>query len=108
MNRARVGETRAELASMQADARPERIAALQAEVLQLQVLAERFLSDLQRTSLTSPIAGRVLAEIPNSDGLLKTHLSGFAKIDAGTRLLWYVLARPLVRWAGVIGWYLVP
>ncbi len=69
-----------------------------------------------RVSSIAPTAGhgsgsstvRVLTEIPNSDGRLKTHMSGFAKIDAGTRPLWYVLVRPLVRWVGVTGWYLVP
>jgi Cu(I)/Ag(I) efflux system membrane fusion protein len=41
---------------------------------------------------------RIETVIKNDDGLLKPNLSGFAKLHAGSRPLWAVITRGLVRW----------
>ncbi len=51
---------------------------------------------------------RVITEIPNPDGLLKTDMTGYAKIATGRRPVWDVLFRPLIRWFKVQVWYWIP
>ena len=51
---------------------------------------------------------RVLSEVPNPDGRLKTEMTGYAKIPTGKRPLWDVLYRPIARWLRVKVWYLIP
>lgn len=51
---------------------------------------------------------RVLTEIPNDDGLLKTDMTGYAKIATEDRPVWDVLFRPLIRWVKVQVWYWIP
>ncbi|OLC55045.1 MAG: hypothetical protein AUH92_02915 [Acidobacteria bacterium 13_1_40CM_4_69_4] len=51
---------------------------------------------------------RVLSEVPNPDGRLKTEMTGYAKIPSGKRPLWDVLYRPMARWLKVKVWYLIP
>jgi multidrug efflux pump subunit AcrA (membrane-fusion protein) len=53
-------------------------------------------------------AVRVTAELPNPDGLLRSEMTGYAKIAAGSRPLWDVLLRPLVRWVQVEVWSWIP
>jgi len=51
---------------------------------------------------------RVLTEIPNPDGTLKSGMTGYAKIATGYRPLWDVVFRPLVRWCRVEVWSWIP
>ncbi len=51
---------------------------------------------------------RVLTEIPNEDALLKTDMTGYAKIATEDRPVWDVLFRPLIRWVKVQVWYWIP
>jgi len=51
---------------------------------------------------------RVITEIPNPDGLLKTDMTGYAKIATGRRPVWDVLFRPIIRWFKVQVWYWIP
>lgn len=51
---------------------------------------------------------RVVTEVPNPDGLLKSDMTGYAKIAAGRRPLWDVIFRPAIRWARVKAWYWIP
>lgn len=51
---------------------------------------------------------RVITEIPNPQGLLKSDLTGYAKIATGYRPVWDVLLRPLIRWFEVEFWYWIP
>jgi multidrug resistance efflux pump len=51
---------------------------------------------------------RVITEIPNPDGLLKSELTGYAKIATGSRPVWDVLLRPFIRWIKVEVWYWIP
>ncbi len=51
---------------------------------------------------------RVLTEIPNPDGLLKSEMTGYAKIAVEDRPVWDVLFRPLIRWFMVQVWYWIP
>ncbi|HKQ98021.1 MAG TPA: efflux RND transporter periplasmic adaptor subunit [Candidatus Polarisedimenticolia bacterium] len=51
---------------------------------------------------------RVLTEIPNDDALLKTDMTGYAKIATEDRPVWDVLFRPLIRWCKVQVWYWIP
>ncbi len=53
-------------------------------------------------------AVRVITEIPNPDGLLKTDMTGYAKIAIGDRPVWDVLFRPIIRWFKVEVWYWIP
>lgn len=53
-------------------------------------------------------AVRVITEIPNPDGLLKTDMTGYAKITTGDRPVWDVLFRPIIRWFKVEVWYWIP
>jgi len=51
---------------------------------------------------------RVISEIPNPEGLLKTDMSGYAKIETENRPVWDVLFRPIIRWVMVQVWYWIP
>jgi len=51
---------------------------------------------------------RVITEIPNPDGLLKTDMTGYAKIATEDRPVGDVLLRPIVRWFMVQVWYWIP
>ena len=51
---------------------------------------------------------RVITEIPNPDGVLKTDMTGYAKIATGHRPVWDVLFRPIIRWLKVRVWYWIP
>ncbi|HEU4403011.1 MAG TPA: efflux RND transporter periplasmic adaptor subunit, partial [Candidatus Polarisedimenticolia bacterium] len=51
---------------------------------------------------------RVVTEIPNPDGRLKSEMTGYAKIATGYRPVWDVLFRPLIRWFMVEVWYWIP
>jgi len=51
---------------------------------------------------------RVITEIPNPDGLLKTDMTGYAKIATSDRPVWDVLFRPIIRWFKVEVWYWIP
>ncbi len=51
---------------------------------------------------------RVLTEVPNPDGRLKTEMTGYAKIPIGKRPLWDVTLRPALRWLEVRLWYWIP
>jgi len=51
---------------------------------------------------------RVLANLPNSDGFLKSEMTGYAKIETETRPVWDVIVRRLVRWVNVVVWYWIP
>jgi len=51
---------------------------------------------------------RVLSEVANPDGRLKTEMTGYAKIPTGRRPLWDVLFRPAIRWLRVKAWSWVP
>ena len=53
-------------------------------------------------------AVRVITEIPNPDGVLKTDMTGYAKIATGKRPVWDVLFRPIIRWFKVEVWYWSP
>ena len=53
-------------------------------------------------------AVRVITEIPNADGVLKSDMTGYAKIAAGDRPVWDVLLHPLVRWCTVEAWSWIP
>jgi putative peptide zinc metalloprotease protein len=51
---------------------------------------------------------RVLTEIPNADGRLKSNLTGYAKIATRDEPLWRVMLWPLIRWIKVEVWYWIP
>jgi len=51
---------------------------------------------------------RVVTEVPNPDGRLKSDMTGYAKIAAGDRPLWDVIFRPLIRWVRVKVWSWIP
>jgi len=51
---------------------------------------------------------RVLTEVPNPDGRLKSEMTGYAKIPTGRRPLWDVTLRPAIRWLKVKMWYWIP
>lgn len=51
---------------------------------------------------------RVVTEIPNPDGRLKSKMTGFAKIATQDKPLWKVLLGPLIRWIKVQVWYWIP
>jgi putative peptide zinc metalloprotease protein len=57
---------------------------------------------------SSDRAVRVITEIPNPDGLLKSDMTGYAKIATGQRPVWDVLLRPFLRWCMVEVWYWIP
>jgi putative peptide zinc metalloprotease protein len=57
---------------------------------------------------TSSTVVRVITEIPNPDGLLKSEMTGYAKIATGYRPVWKVLFGPLIRWVKVEVWYWLP
>jgi multidrug efflux pump subunit AcrA (membrane-fusion protein) len=51
---------------------------------------------------------RVITEVQNADGRLKSEMTGYAKIAAGERPLWDVMFRPVIRWVQVKAWYWIP
>jgi len=51
---------------------------------------------------------RVITEFDNKDGLLKSEMTGYAKIGTGDRPVWDVLLRPIIRWCMVEVWYWIP
>lgn len=51
---------------------------------------------------------RVLSEVDNRQGLLKSEMTGYAKVAAGDRPVWDVLFRPIVRWFRVEVWSWIP
>jgi len=51
---------------------------------------------------------RVTSEIPNPEGLLKSEMTGYAKIAIEYRPIWDVLLRPLYRWFKVEFWSWIP
>jgi multidrug efflux pump subunit AcrA (membrane-fusion protein) len=51
---------------------------------------------------------RVITEVPNADGRLKSEMTGYAKIAAGNRPLWDVILRPIIRWVQVKAWSWIP
>jgi multidrug efflux pump subunit AcrA (membrane-fusion protein) len=51
---------------------------------------------------------RVRTEIPNSEGLLKPKMTGYAKIRIEERPVWDILIRPLVRWVRIEVWSWLP
>ncbi len=51
---------------------------------------------------------RVTTEIPNPEDLLKSEMTGYAKIATEDRLLWDVLLRPIYRWFKVEFWSWIP
>jgi multidrug resistance efflux pump len=51
---------------------------------------------------------RVTTEIPNPEDLLKSEMTGYAKIAIEDRLVWDVLLRPLYRWFKVEFWSWIP
>jgi putative peptide zinc metalloprotease protein len=51
---------------------------------------------------------RVLTEIPNADGRLKSNMTGYAKIATRDKPLWEVFLWPLIRWFKVQVWYWIP
>ena len=51
---------------------------------------------------------RVTTEIANDDGLLKSGMTGYAKIATEPRPVWDVLSRPIIRWFRVQFWYWIP
>ena len=50
----------------------------------------------------------VLAELDNTDGRLVTDMTGFAKIDAGTRPIGLILLDPVIRFVQVRVWSWLP
>jgi putative peptide zinc metalloprotease protein len=54
------------------------------------------------------VAVRVLTEIANPEGLLKSDMTGYAKIAASRRPVWRVLFDPLVRFIMVEVWSWIP
>jgi putative peptide zinc metalloprotease protein len=54
------------------------------------------------------VAVRVLTEIANPEGLLKSDMTGYAKIAASRRPVWRVLFDPLVRFVMVEVWSWIP
>jgi multidrug resistance efflux pump len=67
-------------------------------------------SDAARVAVLERLdkAIRVITEIPNPDGLLKSEMTGYAKIEIGRRPVWDVLFRPIIRWFMVQVWYWIP
>lgn len=51
---------------------------------------------------------RVMVDIPNQDGLLKSGMTGYAKIDAAWRPVGVVLSRIVMRFLMVEVWYWIP
>jgi hypothetical protein len=51
---------------------------------------------------------RVIAELPNKELLLKSQLTGYAKIRTKNMPVFLVLWRPLIRWFQVQFWYWLP
>jgi putative peptide zinc metalloprotease protein len=51
---------------------------------------------------------RVLAELANTDGLLRPEMTGYAKIETETKPVWQMLARRVLRWFRVEVWYWIP
>ena len=51
---------------------------------------------------------RVITDIPNADGILKSEMTGYAKIAVEQRSVWDVLLRPIIRWVRVEVWYWIP
>jgi multidrug resistance efflux pump len=51
---------------------------------------------------------RVLSELPNEDGLLKTDMTGYAKIDCGVKPVCIAFTRWLVRFIMVEVWSWIP
>jgi putative peptide zinc metalloprotease protein len=54
------------------------------------------------------VAVRVLTEIANPDGLLKSEMTGYAKIASARRPVWRVLSDPLTRFVMVEVWSWIP
>jgi len=54
------------------------------------------------------IVVRVLARLPNPDDLLKSEMTGYAKIRVGKKPVWDVLSGRLLRWLRVEVWYWIP
>ena len=50
----------------------------------------------------------VFAELDNSDGLLRSEMTGFAKIDAPNKPLGWALLSPVVRFFRVRVWSWIP
>jgi multidrug resistance efflux pump len=51
---------------------------------------------------------KVLVEIPNGDGLLKSGMSGYAKIDGKIKPLGVVIFRPIIRFVEIEVWSWIP
>lgn len=51
---------------------------------------------------------RVLIKLPRTDLSLRTGMSGYGKIEAGTRTLFFLLTRPLIRFFEIEVWSWVP
>lgn len=51
---------------------------------------------------------RVTTEISNEDGILKSDMTGYAKIATGYRPVWKVLFQPMIRWTKVEVWSWIP
>jgi putative peptide zinc metalloprotease protein len=64
------------------------------------------------TDAASPLPGtvavRVLTEIANPEGLLKSDMTGYAKIVSSRRPVWRVLFEPFIRWVSVEVWSWLP
>jgi biotin carboxyl carrier protein len=50
----------------------------------------------------------VLAQLQNPDEVLRSAMTGYAKIDTDTKWVWEVLVRRLLRWIQVEVWYWIP
>lgn len=53
-------------------------------------------------------AVRVVVSVPSGENRLKAGMTGYAKLDLGSRPLWRVLVHPLIRWFRVEGWSWLP
>ena len=51
---------------------------------------------------------RIITEIPNHKGQLKSEMTGYAKVETGYRPVWDVLLRPIIRWFKVEVWSWIP
>ncbi len=64
-------------------------------------------SDAQTTQAYGTVV-RVVADIPNPDGLLRPHMSGYAKVQTAEMPVWESFSRALVRFLLIEIWSWVP
>lgn len=84
------------------------VAIEKSEDIRQQASVEQEQGMVRNLSTPQELVVPILAQIDNGDGLLKSEMTGYAKIKVGRRSLGYVLFHPVIRFLRVRVWSWIP